>query len=269
MDSSAAQEKRPVLTEESPFHFSCNDSLPCFTQCCRDVNIYLTPYDVLRLRRALRIDRRSSWRATRGIFWIGRPVSRSCNWRWRPTPCNAGCSPLMAAASTTTAPGPAACIPSILPARQAPIGLSRGATAASGCGSGRGGPLLNGWQPGNRSVYSHGRSVSRGHAAELCAGNRPWGGAGESAVPRFRPRPLCRTPSRCPLSTFYDVDEALFAQVQSDDEALLRLAFHYIRAQMDELYSLTRNKAVWKGWLYSHTSPLTAEECCDCCQNRS
>jgi len=42
-----------VLTQDGPFHFACHDALPCFTQCCRDVNIYLTPYDVLRLRRAL------------------------------------------------------------------------------------------------------------------------------------------------------------------------------------------------------------------------
>lgn len=42
-----------VLTAESRFHFDCHADLPCFTRCCRDVNIYLTPYDVLRLRRAL------------------------------------------------------------------------------------------------------------------------------------------------------------------------------------------------------------------------
>lgn len=43
------------ITGESRIHFACHENLPCFTQCCRDVNIYLTPYDVLRLRRALKI----------------------------------------------------------------------------------------------------------------------------------------------------------------------------------------------------------------------
>jgi hypothetical protein len=43
------------LSETSPFAFACHDALPCFTQCCKDVNIYLTPYDVLRLRRFLGI----------------------------------------------------------------------------------------------------------------------------------------------------------------------------------------------------------------------
>ncbi len=43
------------LAETSPFAFACHDALPCFTQCCKDVNIYLTPYDVLRLRQSLGI----------------------------------------------------------------------------------------------------------------------------------------------------------------------------------------------------------------------
>ncbi|HYA39672.1 MAG TPA: YkgJ family cysteine cluster protein [Syntrophobacteraceae bacterium] len=44
------------LSEDSLFNFACHDALPCFTQCCKDVNIYLTPYDALRLRHALRIE---------------------------------------------------------------------------------------------------------------------------------------------------------------------------------------------------------------------
>ena len=52
MQSTPAEQN---LTENSPFPFACHDALPCFTQCCKDVNIYLTPYDVLRLRQTLRI----------------------------------------------------------------------------------------------------------------------------------------------------------------------------------------------------------------------
>lgn len=47
--------EEPVLNLDHTFTFACHDALPCFTQCCRDVNIYLTPYDILRLRRALGI----------------------------------------------------------------------------------------------------------------------------------------------------------------------------------------------------------------------
>jgi len=43
----------PRLSPQSKFRFSCHEGLSCFTQCCGDVNIFLTPYDVLRLKRAL------------------------------------------------------------------------------------------------------------------------------------------------------------------------------------------------------------------------
>ena len=42
----------PRLTPGDPFTFRCGQDLDCFTTCCRDVAIALTPYDVLRLRRA-------------------------------------------------------------------------------------------------------------------------------------------------------------------------------------------------------------------------
>lgn len=35
------------------FRFSCHDKLSCFKQCCRDINIFLTPYDVLRMKKKL------------------------------------------------------------------------------------------------------------------------------------------------------------------------------------------------------------------------
>ncbi len=55
MSLTQTEKPQPILTSESNFRFGCHDNIPCFTQCCRDVNIYLTPYDVLRLRRALKI----------------------------------------------------------------------------------------------------------------------------------------------------------------------------------------------------------------------
>lgn len=35
------------------FNFACRKGLSCFTQCCQDVNIFLTPYDVLRMKNRL------------------------------------------------------------------------------------------------------------------------------------------------------------------------------------------------------------------------
>ena len=39
------------LGQEETFTFSCHSSLACFTECCRMLDLALTPYDVLRLRR--------------------------------------------------------------------------------------------------------------------------------------------------------------------------------------------------------------------------
>jgi Fe-S-cluster containining protein len=45
----------PRFTEKDTFKFSCHKGLGCFTQCCADVNIFLTPYDVLRMKNRLNI----------------------------------------------------------------------------------------------------------------------------------------------------------------------------------------------------------------------
>ena len=33
-----------------PFCFACHSGVPCFNECCRDLNQFLTPYDVVRLK---------------------------------------------------------------------------------------------------------------------------------------------------------------------------------------------------------------------------
>ncbi len=40
-----------LFTLDDKFKFSCHKELTCYNTCCRDVNIFLTPYDVLRMRR--------------------------------------------------------------------------------------------------------------------------------------------------------------------------------------------------------------------------
>lgn len=35
--------------------FSCHPGIPCFTECCRELDLALTPYDVLRLKRHLNL----------------------------------------------------------------------------------------------------------------------------------------------------------------------------------------------------------------------
>jgi len=38
------------------FRFQCRAELACFNQCCRNLNLFLTPYDVMRLKNRLQIN---------------------------------------------------------------------------------------------------------------------------------------------------------------------------------------------------------------------
>lgn len=48
------KEQRFGLDQE--LDFDCNPGLACFTTCCADVTIFLNPYDVLRMSRAVDMD---------------------------------------------------------------------------------------------------------------------------------------------------------------------------------------------------------------------
>jgi Fe-S-cluster containining protein len=45
----------PRLGRNDKFQFACHAGVSCFNECCGDVNIFLTPYDVLRLKNELGI----------------------------------------------------------------------------------------------------------------------------------------------------------------------------------------------------------------------
>jgi uncharacterized protein len=44
-----------VLGATDTFRFRCHASLACFNRCCRNLNLFLYPYDVIRLKNALGI----------------------------------------------------------------------------------------------------------------------------------------------------------------------------------------------------------------------
>jgi Fe-S-cluster containining protein len=46
----------PRMGPDDTFSFRCYQSLECFTRCCSDVSIVLTPYDILRMKHALQMD---------------------------------------------------------------------------------------------------------------------------------------------------------------------------------------------------------------------
>jgi uncharacterized protein len=41
------------LTLKSPLQFKCHKGVKCFTKCCRNINIFLTPYDIVRMKNRL------------------------------------------------------------------------------------------------------------------------------------------------------------------------------------------------------------------------
>ena len=43
------------LTLDSSIKFRCHPEVSCFTACCGNINIILTPYDILRIRKALNL----------------------------------------------------------------------------------------------------------------------------------------------------------------------------------------------------------------------
>ncbi|MBF0105174.1 MAG: YkgJ family cysteine cluster protein [Deltaproteobacteria bacterium] len=46
-------EKFKQLSAKSSFCFSCEKGIACYNKCCGDINIFLTPYDVLRMQKHL------------------------------------------------------------------------------------------------------------------------------------------------------------------------------------------------------------------------
>ncbi|PIE61138.1 MAG: zinc/iron-chelating domain-containing protein [Desulfobacterales bacterium] len=52
----AAEIPPEQLSLKSRFRFECHKGVSCFTTCCRGINIMLTPYDILIMRKRLEMD---------------------------------------------------------------------------------------------------------------------------------------------------------------------------------------------------------------------
>ena len=59
---------------KNKFKFQCHKKVACFTQCCRGINIILTPYDIIRLKNRLQLslDRHLAPVRLEGDFGVGR-----------------------------------------------------------------------------------------------------------------------------------------------------------------------------------------------------
>ena len=54
-ENTQTKDKPLRMDPDQAFQFKCGSEVPCFTDCCRDITIVLTPYDVVRLKNALEI----------------------------------------------------------------------------------------------------------------------------------------------------------------------------------------------------------------------
>ncbi|MBQ7586069.1 MAG: YkgJ family cysteine cluster protein, partial [Desulfovibrionaceae bacterium] len=49
-------ENLPEIAFDEKFCFDCNPQVPCFNQCCAELTLPLTPYDIIRLCRHLSLN---------------------------------------------------------------------------------------------------------------------------------------------------------------------------------------------------------------------
>lgn len=53
MENNMADHTQRYLLGKDSFTFSCNDKVSCFTRCCRNAEMLLYPYDIIRLKNRL------------------------------------------------------------------------------------------------------------------------------------------------------------------------------------------------------------------------
>lgn len=231
-------EARTILNLSSPFRFACNEALPCFTQCCRNVNIFLTPYDVLRLRRALGGMPSSEFlaRHTRHVLAKDRyipivqllmePGSLACSfvgdqgckvyddrpWSCRMFPLDL--SPLEPDSYV------------LMAGRERCMGVAEPASWTVGDWlEGQGvepfAEMEAAFQTVLPPIFAAGAKMDPGLGRLLFLAYDLDRFLAMLDDPRFR--------------KFHDVDDETFERVKASDEALLLLAFRYIRSQIEEL----------------------------------
>lgn len=228
-----------LLHESSPFHFACHNALPCFTQCCKDVNIYLTPYDVLRLRKALGIGSGEFLtKYTRSFLTKGTniPVVQllmDSHTLYCHLVTESGCS--------VYEDRPWACrmFPLDVCSTQQGFRLIAQRDRCMGfCDRGAG--TVGSWL----EVQGAGRYVEmeRAFQSVVPARFKP-GAAMNEGLGRllFMAYDLDRFTEFLRDSrffSFYEVDESMLRCIYEDDEELLKFAFKYIRSQMEDLYEV-------------------------------
>ena len=236
-ESIAPRQPAPALGPDSTFQFVCHADLPCFTQCCRDVNIYLTPYDVLRLRRTLKTGSEEFLnRYTRHFLAKTTHVPVV---QYALDPETLRCRFVSDRGCTVYPDRPWAC-------RLYPLDLAEG-------GPERYRIMVNpdrclGLLEANRMTVGEWlehqgiapyAAMEQAYYAVMPAGFKrgQWldPGIGKLLFLAYDLDRVVLLLQDRTVRRLYDLDEAQVAQLAGDDEALLRFAFRYIRSQLEQL----------------------------------
>ncbi len=229
----------PNLTETSLFHFACHDALPCFTQCCKDVNIYLTPYDVLRLRQSLGIGSGEFLAKYTRSFLAGVtniPVvqllmdhqSLCC-----PFVTDEGCQVY------ENRPWACRMFPLDLASDQSKFRLVSAKERCKGL-SERSHVSVGHWLESQavREYVEMDREFQSVVPAHFKPGAPMNEGLGRVLFVAYDLDRFAELLKDSRFLMFHEVDEHMLSLVRKDMKELLKLAFRYIRAQMDELYQI-------------------------------
>lgn len=230
------EKDQPVLSPGGSFHFACHDGLPCFTQCCRDVNIYLTPYDVLRLRRALKMGSAEFLHKYTRHFLAKTthiPIVQllmDANTLYCQLVKPQGCS--------VYADRPWACrmYPLDLGAKAGEYAMIVGKERCFGLREPTPRTVAEWLDDQEVQPYLEmEQAFQTVLPADFKPGSKLDPGLGKLLFLAYDLDRFLEILGDQRLQTYYEIDETVLQQAQTDDEALLKLAFRYIRSQLEEL----------------------------------
>jgi hypothetical protein len=92
---------------DAVIRFRCRKDIDCFNACCKNIDIMLTPYDIVRLKTRLGITSTEFLREYTEPFEFGRAVSVASSTSPRKAPTSVSLLPMRVAVSTRTVPRPA------------------------------------------------------------------------------------------------------------------------------------------------------------------
>jgi uncharacterized protein len=224
------------LNDSSPFQFRCYPELPCFTQCCRDVNIYLTAYDVLRMRSKLGISS-AQFLAKYTRHFLSKKTNLPIV-QLAMDPQTLYCRLVTDLGCSVYADRPWAC-------RMYPLDLTNisgeyrtivNEQKCLGLREPSSSTILEWLQDQGIEPYLQMDGIFRSMVpVELIMAGKIDAGLGKLVFLAYDLDRFAELLTDKRFRDFHSVDEAMVQGAEDDPEALLALAFKYIRSQMEEL----------------------------------